>query len=112
MDPLVSATHLPKKMVNGLLKWRIQRLLNKPVEPCPNCYEPGSVATRGHLNECMGWKNLLGPFVTQQELEPRWTWLDVVLNQINWDSDSELAEVVKNILRELHIKVLGKDYSL
>jgi ABC-type proline/glycine betaine transport system substrate-binding protein len=38
--------------------------------------------------------------------------LDVVLNQINWDSDSELAEIVKNILRELHIKVLGKDYSL
>jgi hypothetical protein len=63
MDPLVSATRLPKKMVNGLLKWRIQRLLNKPVEPYPNCYEPGSVATRGHLNECMGWKNLLGTFV-------------------------------------------------
>jgi hypothetical protein len=37
----------------------------------------------------MGWKNLLGPFVTQQELEPRLTWLDVVLKQINWDSDSE-----------------------
>jgi hypothetical protein len=71
MDTLVSATHLPKKMANGLLKSRIQRLLNKPVEPCPNCDEPGSVATRGHLNECMGWKNLLGPFVSQQELEPR-----------------------------------------
>jgi ABC-type proline/glycine betaine transport system substrate-binding protein len=60
----------------------------------------------------MGWKNLLGPFVTQQELEPRCTWLDVVLNQINWDSDSELAKIVKNILTELHIKVLGRNYSL
>jgi hypothetical protein len=37
----------------------------------------------------------------------------VVLNQINLATDSELAEVVRNILRELHIKVLGiKDDSL
>jgi ABC-type proline/glycine betaine transport system substrate-binding protein len=60
----------------------------------------------------MGWKHLLCRFVSQQELEPQWTKLDVVLSQINWNSGSELAEIVKNILRELHITVLGKDYSL
>jgi hypothetical protein len=52
----------------------------------------------------MGWKKLLSPFVSQQELDAGGSWLDVMLNQINWDPDSELTEIVKNILRELNVK--------
>jgi hypothetical protein len=58
-------------------------LLSKAVEPCLNCYEPGSVATRGHLHECM--EESTRSFWQSARVRVSMNLVDVVLDQINSD---------------------------